>query len=97
MILLQPTETATPDDRILGKEWAGYYQLLCTVYTSHRVRLQARGENGVWLDASVNGVLIELKRAGDVADVRLVRNTDYRLWTETAGAEVEINKHNLYD
>ena len=53
MIILESDQTQTPDEKRLDKEWAGEFQLLCTVYTSHPVKMQVRPDNGDWLDAEI--------------------------------------------
>lgn len=95
--ILPSTETHTPDDQILGKDWAGEYQLLCTTYDSAEVVLQVRPQGTTtWNTAKFNGQEIKLTAVGDVLDVRLVRDYEYRLMTETAGAEVVIAKHDVH-
>ena len=97
-ILLATDQTETPDDQILGKDWAGEYQLLCTTYASDEVVLQVRprGNPETWNTAKFNGREIKLTGAGEVLDARLVRDYEYRLMTATAGAEVVIAKHDVY-
>lgn len=96
MIILGTDQLRTPDEKVLGKEWAGEFQLLCTVYTSHPVKMQIRASNGEWIDAKFNEKQIQLTGAGEVLDIKLARNFDYQLVTETAGAEVHIAKHNIH-
>ena len=97
-IILSSTETHTPDDQILDKDWAGKYQFLCTTYAADEVILQVRPRGTeTWLTAKFNGNDIKLTAAGDVLDVTLVRDYEYRLITENAGAEVVIAKHNIYE
>ena len=95
--ILATDQTETPDDQILGKDWAGEYQLLCTTYASDEVVLQVR-PNGTdtWITAKFNGRDIKLIAAGDVLDVRLIRDYEYQLSTANAGAEVVIAKHNVH-
>ena len=95
--ILATDQTETPDTHILGKDWAGEYQLLCTTYAAAAVVLQVR-PRGVetWNTATFNGREIKLTAVGDVLDVRLVRDYEYRLITATAGAEVVIAKHNVH-
>ena len=40
--ILATDQTETSDDQILGKDWAGKYQLLCTVYAADPVKIQVR-------------------------------------------------------
>ena len=95
--LLATDQTETPDDQILGKDWAGEYQLLCTIYAADEVVLQVRPrDTTTWNTAKRNGQAIKLAAAGDVIDVRLLRDYEYRLMTATAGAEVVIAKHDIY-
>lgn len=95
--ILATDQTETPDNQILGKDWAGEYQLLCTTYASDEVVLQVRPKGTKpWITAKFNGQDIKLTAVGDVLDVRLVRDYEYRLMTATAGAEVVIAKHNIY-
>ena len=95
--ILATDQTETPDEQILGKDWAGEYQLLCTTYASDEVVLQVR-PNGTetWNTAKFNGREIKLTGVGEVLDVRLVRDYEYQLSTENAGAEVVIAKHNVH-
>ncbi len=95
--LLATDQTETPDDQILGKDWAGEFQLLCTTYASDDVVLQARVPGTTtWHNTRFNGQEITLTTVGDVLDVRLVRDYEYRLTTANAGAEVHIAKHNVH-
>jgi len=95
--ILPSTETRTSDTQILGKDWAGEYQLLCTTYASDEVVLQVRPRGTTtWNIAKFNGREIKLTAAGEVLDVRLVRDYEYRLMTATAGAEVVIAKHDVH-
>ena len=94
--ILATDQTETPDDQILGRDWAGEYQLLCTTYAADEVFLQVRAPGGTWLNAKFNGNDIKLTAAGDVLDVRLVRDYEYQLTTANAGAEVVIAKHNIH-
>ena len=95
--LLATDKTETPDNQILGKDWAGEYQLLCTTYDSAEVVLQVRPKGTTtWNTAKFNGQEIKLTAVGDVLDVRLVRDYEYRLMTATAGAEVVIAKHDIH-
>ena len=96
-VILATDQTETPDDQILGEDWAGEYQLLCTTYASDEVVLQVR-PNGTdtWNTAKFNGKEIKLTAAGDVLDVRLVRDYEYQLSTANVGAEVVIAKHNIH-
>lgn len=95
--LLATDQTETPDAQILGKDWAGEYQLLCTTYAADEVVLQVRPEGTeTWNTAKFNGRDIKLTAVGDVLDVSLVRDYEYRLMTANAGAEVVIAKHDVY-
>ena len=96
MIILESDQTRTPDAKRLDKEWAGEFQLLCTVYTAHPVKMQVRPDTGEWLDAKFNGEPIQLTGVGEVLDIKIARNFEYQLVTETAGAEVHIAKHNIH-
>lgn len=92
-VILKTDQTATAEADILGKDWYGEYQLLCTTYDSAEVLLQVRTPGGTWLNARYDGQEIKLTAAGDTLDVKLARDYEYRLNTETAGAEVCIAKH----
>ena len=86
------------ESRTLGKDWYGRYQIACMVYTSHPVTLQfrnpAHSDRGeTWIPARHNGTEIVFRAAGDVFDFAFVRGFDYRLVTGTAGAEIDIDKH----
>ena len=95
--LLATDQTETPDAHILGKDWAGEYQLLCTTYAEDEVVLQVRPRGTeTWRTAKFNGKTIQLAGVGEVLDLRLVRDYEYRLMTENAGAEVVIAKHDIY-
>ena len=95
--ILATDQTETPDDQILGKDWAGEYQLLCATYGSTEVVLQVRSHRtATWNDAKLNGQDAKLTEAGHLLDVKLMRDYEYRLTTKTAGAEVVIAKHYVY-
>lgn len=96
MIILESDQISTHEDNILDKDWVGEYQLLCTVYSSHPVKMQVRIPNGEWIDAQFNGKQIQLTGVGEVLDIKLARNFEYQLVTDTAGAEVHIAKHNIH-
>ena len=95
-VILESTQTETPDDKVLGKDWAGDFQLYCKTYGGSDIRLQIREPGGTWQDAKFNGDEIELTDNGDVLDVKLARNYDYRLSTKSTGAEVLIAKHDIH-
>ncbi|RKU10815.1 hypothetical protein C6503_19205 [Candidatus Poribacteria bacterium] len=96
--ILATDQKETPDDQILGKDWAGEYQLLCTTYAADEVVLQVRpgGNPSSWHTAKYNGSDIKFTAVGDIFDVKLVRDYEYRLLTANAGAEVIIAKHNIH-
>ena len=95
--VLATDQTETPDAQILGKDWTGEYQLLCTTYDSDEVVLQVRPRGTeTWNTAKFNGQEIKLTAVGDVLDVRLVRDYEYRLSTANAGAAVVIAKHDVH-
>lgn len=91
MIILESNQT----NKVLDKQWAGEFQLLCTAYTSHPVKLQVRVHSGEWMDAKFNAKDIQLTAQGEVLDIKLARDFEYQLVTETSGAEVHIAKHNV--
>lgn len=94
-VILKSDQTETPDADILGTDWYGEYQLLCSVYASDEVHLQIRPPGGNhWMNARFNSTDITLRAQGDTLDVRLVKGYDYRLKTANAGAEVWIERHN---
>lgn len=96
-VILNTNQEETPEADILGKDWAGEYQLLCTTYASNEVVLQVRPQGTtVWINARFNGQEIKITAAGDTLDVRLVRDYEYRLMTANIGAEVVIAKHNIH-
>ena len=96
-VILATNQTETPDEQILGKDWAGEYQLLCTTYAADEVFLQVRVRGTeTWINAKFNGQEIKLTGVGDVLDIRLVRDYEYQLSTANAGAEVVIAKHNIH-
>ena len=92
-VLLKTDQTATPEADILGTDWYGEYQLLCTTYGTAEVILQVRVPDGDWINARYDGTEIKLTAAGDTLDVKLVKSYEYQLITETAGAEVYIAAH----
>ena len=98
MIILESDQTQTPQNKILDKQWAGEFQLLCTAYTSHPVNMQVRDPDvgDSWINAKFNGKQIQLSGEGEVLDIKIARNFDYRLITGTAGAAVSIAKHDIY-
>ena len=91
--ILKTDQTATPNADILGTDWYGEYQLLCTTYDAAEVVLQVRVPDGDWINARYDGTEIKLTAAGDTLDVKLAKAYEYRLSTETAGAEVYIAAH----
>ena len=92
-VILKTDQTETAAADILGTDWYGEYQLLCTTYTTAEVVLQVRLPGGTWQNARYDGNEIKLTAAGDTLDVKLVKAYEYRLSTETAGAEVYIAAH----
>lgn len=97
--ILATDQPKTPDDQILGKDWAGEFQLLCTVYASDEVFLQVRDSDdpdAEWLNARFNGTEIKFSAAGDVFDAKLARDYEYQLITANAGAKVVIAKHDVH-
>ena len=96
--ILANTQTETPAADILDERWEGDYQIFCAVYGTTAVRLQQRvpthaiAADAGWVDAKFDGENIELSTAGDTIIVTLARGYDYRLQTDTAGAEVYIDK-----
>ena len=92
-VILKTDQTETPDADILGTDWYGEYQLLCTTYAADAVYLQVRVPDGTWQNARYDGTEIKLTAAGDTLDVKLVKAYEYRLITATAGAEVYIAAH----
>ena len=94
MLLLESTQTETPDNKILGKDWAGDFQLFCKTYTSSAVKLEIREIDGTWQTAKFNDKEIQLQSAGEVLDIKIARDYEYRLTTKAPGAEVFIAKHN---
>ena len=93
-VILKTDQTETPDADILGTDWYGEYQLLCSIYDSDAVYLQVRPPGGDWINARFNGTEITFSAQGDTLDVRLAKGYDYRLKTPNAGAEVWITRHN---
>ena len=90
------------ESRILGKDWYGKYQIACMVYTGHPVKLEFRNPDhstrgGTWITARFNGTEIVFNAAGDVFDFVFVRDFDYRLITDTAGAEIDVGKHDPHE
>ena len=77
---------------VLGINHYGEYQLFCDTYTDSEVFLQIRRTGGTWKNARYNGNEIKLTAEGDVLDITVKKSFDYRLFTETAGAEVWIER-----
>lgn len=102
--ILATTQTETPPEDILDERWEGDYQLFCAVYDTTPVKLQQRVPtheralaHGLapvdgWVNAKFEGNDIELTAAGDTFIVTLARGYEYRVKTETAGAEVYIDR-----
>ena len=92
-LILDTDQTETPDDAILGGDFYGEYHLFCTAYGSTVVNFQFYDEDtDTWLNASRNGDLIQLTRAGDVALVDLAQGVNYRVQTDAVGAKVKITR-----
>lgn len=91
-VILETDQTQTPDNKILDKNWAGDFQLYCKTYAETLVNLEIREPGGTWQTARFDDKAIQLKAAGEVLDIRLAKDYDYRLKTQTAGAEVLIAK-----
>ena len=91
--ILAADQEQTPKADILGKAWYGEFQLLCTTYASDEVVMQVRVPGGTWNNAKFNGRDIKLTAAGEVLDVKLVKDYEYQLMTANDGAEVFIAKH----
>ena len=96
-ILLATDQPNTPEDQILGTDWYGEFQLLCQTYGSDEVVMQVRAKGKTWNNAKFNGTDIKLTAAGEVLDVKLVKDYEYQLITANPGAEVHIAKHNPHD
>ena len=92
-VILKTDQTETAAADILGTDWYGEYQLLCSIYGSDEVHLQVRPPGGDWINARYEGNAIKLAAAGDTLDVKLAKSYEYRLSTENAGAEVYIAAH----
>ena len=89
--ILAIDQVETPDDDILGKAWHGDFQLYCTAYASDPAMLQFRIEKE-WITVNFNNTDILLKKKGAVLDITLTHDVDYRMFTESPGAEVFISK-----
>lgn len=92
-VILKTDQTETHENDILGTDWYGEYQLLCTTYDAAEVTLQVRLPDGTWQNARYDGNEIKLTGVGDTLDVKLAKSYEYRLSTATAGAEVYIAAH----
>ena len=95
--ILATDQTQTPESDILGENWYGDHHVSCSVYGGSPIMFQWQDKKGNWLDASFEGTLITLTRAGDVAIVTLAASTNYRVKTAVAGSEVEITIQNPAD
>ena len=92
---------------IMDTDWEGRYTAALMVAGTESVKLRWRDPNLLdnpedeaegWVDASFNGVLIELgTTAGAALDVELCREYDYQFYTAVAGAVVSIAKKNIYN
>ena len=89
--ILAADQDRTPDPDILRKAWYGDFQLYCTAYTSDLAILQFRIEKE-WITVNFNNTDILLKKKGAVLDITLTHDVDYRMFTESPGAEVFISK-----
>ena len=89
--ILAADQDRTPDPDILGKAWYGDFHLYCTAYTSDPAMLQFRIEKE-WITVNFNNTDILLKKKGAVLDITLTHDVDYRMFTESPGAEVFISK-----
>ena len=94
--LLSTTETETPAADVLTNAW-GEHHILCQTYGSDAT-LQVKTPDGTWNNASYNGSEIVLTAAGEIAEVRMIPEYEYRISTPSAGSEVFIapytTKHN---
>ena len=93
-------KTDATEGEILDKDWEGRYTVALMVAGSATVKLRwrdpERGED--WVDASFNGVPIELgTTAGAALDIELCREYDYQFYTAAEGAGVSIAKKNIYN
>lgn len=96
-VILESNQTETHESKILGRDWAGEHQMLCTAYGSDEVFLQVRPSGTqTWNTARFNNTPIKFAAVGDVFDIRLVRDYEYQLMTANPGAEVVIAKHDVY-
>ena len=87
--LLEPTQTQTPDDKIICEFFSGKWMLLCVQYTDSPVKVQIKEPCGnKWKDCTFAGEPIELTEKGASVNVPIVPCFFYRCITETAGAEV---------
>ena len=84
--LLSTTDPETPAADVLTNTW-GEHHILCTIYSSDAT-LQVRVPGGTWNNASYNGSEITLTAAGEIAEVRMIPEYEYRISTSSAGSEV---------
>ena len=87
--LLKPNQTQTPDDSIICETFSGTYTLLCVKYVDSPVRLQVKEVGGAeWQDATFAGVAKVLEKQGATLELPIAPCFEYRVVTDTAGAEV---------
>ena len=89
--ILATDQDQTPEADILGRDWHGDFQIVCTAYGSDPVKFQIRVEKE-WIDVNFNKTDIELTKKGAVLDVTLAYDVDYRVVTANPGAEVFISR-----
>ena len=89
--ILATDQVETPEADILGRDWHGDFQIVCTAYGSDPVKFQIRVEKE-WIDVNFNKIDIELTKKGAVLDATLAYDLDYRVVTANPGAEVFIIK-----
>ena len=75
------------------KAW-GEYHLLCTIYSAD-VNFQVRVPNGTWQNASRAGSEITLTAAGEIAEIQLIPEYEYRCSTGSAGSVVVIAPYTI--
>ena len=93
--ILKADQTAST---VLGRDWFGQYQIGCMVYGSTPVILQWRNPDHptrgtTWINAKFNGADIMFEEAGAALDFIFTKNFEYRFITATAGAEIDLDKH----
>ena len=87
--ILSPSQNHTPSENIICDTFAGNYTLLCVKYADSPILVQVKPPNdNAWQNAVFAGKPIQLTEAGEAVNLPIVPCFEYRVATDTAGAEV---------